>query len=420
MTFPKINNSTTTLLPWVEWALAALFVVFNYIQLVFPGLAAPNLPISFTANEGTLSTISAAYFYTYALLQIPVGIIVDRFGAKKPLFLAINCLAIGTLLFSVVNNPVYALIVRIIMGAGAAFSFLGCLKLIQEWFPARKFSTLVGMTNTAGMLGAASGPFIVWGINSVGWRECLVSLGIAQLVLAVLVWLIVYDRNIPSYNESKSVSRSINGKGKVGIVDMLCNKQFLLNATYATGMGLVFVAFGGLWGSSYIMKYYEIDSIHAADIGSFLFLGAILGSLFFGWLPDRIKSRKKPMVFAAFGGITSLSIMLYVNNLPIPIFTVILFLVGVFGSANIMSCEFAEVLYPKFAGLSIGISSTIFFAGSAFSQQIIGFLLEHHSSYVGIQSLSRISTSDYQFAFSSLIVFMLISVISSLLIKEPI
>ena len=99
------------------WLLSALFVVFNYIQQVFPNIAASKLIVSFSANEAALGNMTAAYFYTYALLQIPVGILVDRFNVKVPLFLAIICSATGALIFSVATDSTYALIARIIMGA---------------------------------------------------------------------------------------------------------------------------------------------------------------------------------------------------------------------------------------------------------------------------------------------------------------
>ena len=208
------------------WLLSALFVVFNYIQQVFPNIAASKLIVSFSANEAALGNMTAAYFYTYALLQIPVGILVDRFNVKVPLFLAIICSATGALIFSVATDSTYALIARIIMGAGAAFSFIGCLKLIQIWFSPAKFSTLAGITITAGMLGSAAGPAIAWSINVVGWQKCMIALGASQLVLAVLVWLFVMDHNGLNINSHKGVNASIDRQDNSGLVEMLCNCEF--------------------------------------------------------------------------------------------------------------------------------------------------------------------------------------------------
>ncbi len=390
------------------------------MQQIFPNVVATELMTSLSANENMLSSIAAAYFYVYAVLQIPAGMIIDRFNVKRPLILAITGSAIGALFFSVTNHPMNALIARLIMGAGAAFSFLGCLKLVQEWFPPSKFSTLAGMTNTAGMLGALCGSPIALAVNVVGWEKVMKMIGFAQLVLVVLVCIVLKDSIKPDLNVKTVDDISGNSEQKVGVFKMLRNKQVLLNAGFATGMSLIFVAFGGLWGSSYIMKYYEVDNVNAVNIGSILFIGAILGSLFFGWFSDKIRSRKKPMILAAFGGCVSLSVLLYTNHLSLPIFELALFLTGFFSSVNIVSYALARDIYPNFSGLSIGILSTIFYAGSATSQSLVGFLLEYHSVNQNVDNLDNLSVTDFKFALSSLVVFMMMSIVISFFIKESV
>jgi MFS family permease len=168
------------------------------------------------------------------------------------------------------------------------------------------------------------------------------------------------------------------------------------------------------------MKYYEVDNVNAVNIGSILFIGAILGSLFFGWFSDKIRSRKKPMILAAFGGCVSLSVLLYTNYLSLPIFELALFLTGFFSSVNIVSYALARDIYPNFSGLSIGILSTIFYAGSATSQSLVGFLLEYHSVNQNVDNLDNLSVTDFKFALSSLVVFMMMSIVISFFIKESV
>jgi len=123
-----------SILPWVIWVLAGLFVVFNYVQQVVPNIIAEDLSRSFHATESTLGNIAASYFYAYAILQIPVGLIVDRFGTRWPLVIAILAAGLGTLAFSRAQNSGTAQLARLAMGASAAFSFIGCLKLVDVLF----------------------------------------------------------------------------------------------------------------------------------------------------------------------------------------------------------------------------------------------------------------------------------------------
>jgi MFS family permease len=404
-------NHKPSLLPWLIWALSALFVVFNYVQQVVPNIIAAELTHAFNATESTLGNIAASYFYAYAILQIPVGLIVDRYGTRRPLVIAILSAGLGTLAFASAHGSGNAQVARLIMGASAAFSFIGCLKLVEEWFPPAKFSTLAGMTNTAGMIGAASGAPVAVLVKVIGWREAVAWMGAAELILAVLVFLIVRDRAAISHPAPETQTQS------GGMFGVLRNPQVWINAVYATSISLVFVAFGGLWGTSYIQKVYDLSAVAAAGAGSFLFLGGIAGSLFFGWYSDYLGRRKPPMVFAGVGALATMACLLYLPGIPLAGFKLGLFLVGFFSSANIVSYAVARDLYPKLAGLSIGFLSTCYFAGSAASQPLVGMLLEHSNpGSRGI--LAALTVGDYRYALSPLVGFMLVGLIASLLIRE--
>ncbi len=406
-------NRAAAAVPWSIWALSALFVVFNYIQQVVPDIMAADLTGAFKATEGTLGNIAAVYFYAYAILQIPVGLIVDRYGTRWPLIVAIVAAGLGTLAFSRADSSGSAEIARLVMGASAAFSFIGCLKLVQEWFPPARFSTLAGMTNTAGMLGAAGGAPVAALVDIVGWRATVAWMGWAELALAGLVLLVVRDRPQAAGDIAPAPAPRLRQ-----MVDLATNPQVWINAIYATGISLVFVAFGGLWGACYIEKAYGVAAAEAADAGSVLFLGGIAGSLFFGWFSDHLGRRKLPMVMAGLGALAAMAGLLYLPGLPLAGFGFCLFLVGFFSSANIISYAVARDLYPRLAGLSIGLLSTCYFAGSAASQPLVGMLLQQSLGGQKAGGLAALSAADYRYAFSPLVGFLALALIASLLIKE--
>ncbi|SKA30631.1 Sugar phosphate permease [Enhydrobacter aerosaccus] len=399
---------TAAVLPWAIWVLSALFVVFNYIHQVVPDIIAADLALAFKATDATLGNIAAIYFYAYAILQIPVGLIVDHFGTRRPLVVAILAAGLGALAFSRAGSSGDAELARLVMGASSAFSFIGCLKLVQEWFPPSRFSTLAGMTNTAGMIGAASGAPVASVVNVLGWRATVGWMGWAELALGVLVLLVVRDR-VQAGSHPEPAPRPAQ------MIGVLTDPQVWINAVYATSISLVFVAFGGLWGASYIEKAYGMSAIEAADVGSLLFLGGIAGSLFFGWWSDHLGRRKRPMVIAGVGALATMAALLYLPGLPILGFEAAIFLVGFFSSANIVSYAVARDLYPRLAGLSIGFLSTCYYAGSAASQPLVGMLLERSQAGGGLAALTA---ADYRVAFSPLVGFMAVGLVAALLIRE--
>lgn len=405
-------NLKSGLLPWLIWLLSALFVVFNYIQQVVPDVIGGDLIQAFRIGESPLGNIAASYFYAYAILQIPVGLIFDHHGAHRPLVIAIAVAGLATLGFALAPDAGSALTARLLMGASSAFSFIGCLKLVEEWFPHSRFSTLAGMTNTAGMLGAASGAPLAMLVNMSGWRGALCWIGIAELVIAALVFLIVRDRKGPAHKPGDGAPPTTRPLDCV--FRLVQNPQVWLNAIYATSISLVFVAFGGLWGGDYIQKAYHLTVEAAADVGSLLFLGGIAGSIFFGWWSDFLRRRKLPMIVAGFGALLTMAGLLYTPGLPLMGFKAGLFAVGFFSSANIVSYAVARDLFPGLAGLSIGFLSTCYYAGSAASQPLVGSLLQSASP----GSLASLTTANYRYAFSPLIICMGIGLVASLLIRE--
>ncbi len=149
----------------------------------------------------------------------------------------------------------------------------------------------------------------------------------------------------------------------------------------------------------------HLDSVHAALINSMVFVGAIPGSLFFGWFSDYIKRRKLPMLLAAIGAVLIMALMLYVHLPYWALYTTFL-LLGFFCSGNVVAYAYGLDIRPAgSAGVSLVFVNTCLIGGSALSQPIIGWLLQHsHQNFVK--------------AFSLVIICLVISLILACFLKE--
>jgi len=443
---------------WIVWGLSALFVVYNYLQQVVPGIIAPDLLLEFHVGAGELGSIAAPFFYAYALLQIPVGLTLDRFGPHRPLVAAVFVAALGSVLFAVSTSAGTAGLARLVIGAGAAFSFIASLKLVSNWFAPERFATLAGMTNTAGMIGAAGGgaPLALL-VAAIGWRASLGLLGVIGFALAVLILLFVrnYPAMSPDYprpelvrsrpatrtaegwregevSDDRSEARSVevrsdrtpttgteSGSLKNSLRTILASPQAWINALYATAISIVFVAFGALWGASYVERACGVSRFAASAAVSLLFLGAIPGSMFFGWVSDRIRSRKAPMLAAAVGGLTCMCALLYLPELSFTGLRLLLAALGFFCSANIVSYAVShDISSPRQAGLALGFLNTCFYAGSAISQPLVGKLLDLRSAARGAAGIESLTAGDFRFALSSVVAVLLLSLVAALLLEE--
>lgn len=402
---------------WIVWALSAIFVVLNYVQQVFPNVAAHELAHDFHVDKGDLGEIVGAYFLAYATLQIPVGYALDRLGVRILLSCAIAIAGVGALAFANAYTTEQAWMARLAMGTGAAFSFLGCLKLIQGWFPANQFSTLAGITSAAALVGAMGGiPLAALAIHQIGWRKSMAWMGYVDLVLALVVFLYVRDHSPTRPLVLAGVSQTTDATRQIR--PMLKDRQVWLNAIYATSISLVLIAFGGLWGASFIHKAYGISELRAADTASILFFGGMVGSIFFGWFSDYVGSRTKPMILAAAGGLITLSITFLDTLLPIDMFEVGLFFVGFFAGAGIISYTVAKELYKKSTGLSIGFLNTCYEAGNALVPTLLGFMIGYRMHATGVGDVAYTTAGDYRFALISLVIFVAIGLVAALCMRD--
>jgi sugar phosphate permease len=200
---------------------------------------------------------------------------------------------------------------------------------------------------------------------------------------------------------------------------IIANPQAWINALYATAISIVFVAFGALWGASYVEKACGVSRFAASAAVSLLFLGAIPGSLFFGWFSDRIRSRKAPMLAAAVGGLACMCALLYLPGLSFTGLRLLLAALGFFCSANIVSYAVShDISSARHAGLALGFLNTCFYAGSAISQPLVGRLLDLRSTARGAAAIESLTAGDFRFALSSVVAALLLSLVAALLLEE--
>lgn len=409
-------KSFVAILPWIIWIVGTLYFFFDYMNQVVPSVMADPLMKTFHVDATVMGTIAAVYFYVYAVMQIPVGLIVDHFGPHRSLGVAAIIATIGCILFSMSSSADTAMLTRMLVGAGACFSFVSCLKLISNWFPENRFGTMTGLTNIVGMIGAIVGVGPLSDLTiSIGWRHTNLVLAAVGAVICVLIFVLVRDhpyRAVPWHKNDEN-NRGIR-KSLIDLKHIFSNSQSWINGIYGAMINTAFTALGALWGAQYFQKLYNLSEAHAGTLSSMIFVGAIPGSFFFGWFSDKIQRRKPPMIIGACGGMIFIVMQLYVPNIPLWGSYVLMFFLGFFCSGNVVAYGLAHDIRPEgSAGVSLGFVNMCLIGGSSLFQPFIGWLLVFHASGVG-----KYSIQDYRFALSSIVVCLAITLITSLMIRE--
>ena len=181
-------------MPYFVFLLATAFYLYEFILQVSPSVMAAPMMKTFGVSASGFGFISAFYFYAYAPMQVPAGLLFDRYGPRKLMTCAIILCALGSVFFAATTNIMAAAAGRFLMGFGSAFSFIGALVLLSRWFEPTKFALFAGIAQFMSSLGAMFGerPLAIL-INAYGWRTASFILGGIGFILALLFWIFIRD-----------------------------------------------------------------------------------------------------------------------------------------------------------------------------------------------------------------------------------
>lgn len=357
------------------WGLAAFFYFYEIMLLVSPSVMLDDLTLAFKTSAEGLGSLAACYYYAYALMQIPVGLLMDKYGPRRLLTIASLLCAIGCVIFGFAPVLWIAEFGRFVMGIGGSFAVVGCLKLASLWFPLRRFALLTGIMVAIGMMGAAFGQAPVAKlVMNIGWRNSALLGALIGVVLAVVIACVIADHPFKSHLKySPALPKAHILHGLWSVMKM---PQVWIVSVYA---GLMFVpttGFGQLWGVPYFSERFHIEKDSAGLMVSMIFFGWIVGGPLYGWVSDHLGRRKLPMIFAAFstGGI--MTAILFAPLSPWEM-KVLMFLLGACSSGFILAFSLVrEINSPALTGTAIGFINTLNNASGALAQPVVGKLLD--------------------------------------------
>lgn len=407
---------------WYIFTILAVGYFLVYFHRLAPAVVAVDMMRDLSASGALMGLLGAAYFYPYALMQLPSGLLADSWGARHTITVFMLIAAAGSLLFALAPSALLAICGRTLVGLGVAMLFVSTLKVLTEWFSPHEFATMTGILFAIGGVGSlASAAPLAWASSWFGWRLVFVAIAVATLVLAALVWLVVRDRPAQlGFTEAPgSALRSEQSTPLLqGVKMVLTCRHFWPLASWFFFLCAIFFSFGGLWGGPYLQHVYALERSSSGNVLSMLSLGMIVGSPLLTWLSNRVFKARKPVIVASSGIslVLILPLVIWTAELPLWALAAICFGFGMFTSAVVViGFAAAKELFPlSIAGTSIGLINLFPFAGGAVMQPTLGAVLEGGGRVAGA------FTSDaYRNAFLVLTLCAVLALLSSLWIKEP-
>jgi sugar phosphate permease len=413
-------------LRWTSYMLVVVGYMLAFFHRMAPAAIATDLQRSFLASGTELGALAAAYFYTYTVMQIPVGVMADTLGVRKIVAIGAALAGVGSVIFGMADTLAIATIGRILVGLGVSSMFISLMKLNSVWFHDRHFGTIGGMSLLLGNLGAvlAATP-LVWAVSLTSWRNVFVAVGLFSIVLAVLVWFLVRshpgEAGLPSMREleGKEAHPPHHGHWYDGLLKIMKNRATWPGFWPNLGIGGSLFAFAGLWGVPYLRDVYGMERNVAANHTMLLLFSFAVGALLIGMLSDRIGKRVPVIV----GGIAVYVLcwlpLVLAWHMPASLGYLLFALMGLSAAGFTLTwASVKEVNPPALSGMATSVINTGGFLGAAVLQPLVGWAMDQGWDGRSLAGARVYSEQNYQLGLGIMLGFAIVGLLGAMTIRE--
>jgi MFS family permease len=395
---------------WITWGLGVAFYFSGFFHRMVPAVMADQLMVDFEIGATALGNFSSFYYYSYVAVQIPTGILADRWGPRKLLTGGTLLTSLGAFLFAFSPSIFIANLGRLIMGASIGVAWVSILKLSTRWFRPERFAISTGLALSLGVCGALSaGVPLRLMVEIFGWRPVIFGAGLITLLLAVSIWGFVRDdpgqKGYASF--ATSLTESSPGTGFSLLADLAkifrYKNTWLLTIIPSSLVGPL-LTFAGLWGVPYLTTHYHLTAVTSAAITSTLLIAWALGGPVLGAFSEKT-GRRKPLYFCSLGiALIGWVPVVFAPSYPLWFIISTLCLAGFGSGAIIIGFAFIKESVPSsLAGTVTGVCNMGMEMGPMLLQPAIGWILDRNW-HGGLENGIRIyDLSAYQLSFGLMI-----------------
>ncbi len=375
-------NRHTSPYRWVILALA----IFAYTVVIFhrmsPAVMADAIMLDLGVNAAFLGLLASAYFYPYAVLQIPSGIMSDTYSPRKLISFALALTCLGTFIFATAANGTIAFVGRLGVGIGCSLILMPAYKALADWFSQKIYVIIVSsvLAVAVGVASALAGAPLSYFVENFGWRLSTQGLTAITLVATVLTWFFFKDGTTTSREVETKVSSEPKLSVLASIKIILSKRNFWLLTLAFTVNAAILFSFVGLWAGLYYTNVVGLSRQEMSSLLSIAAIIAIVAPILFATVAAKLSSRKG-IIVASNAVFFAMMLYLFFNNGSFGSSEVFIWGIGlsiVLNSPAGLYMASARELFPKnIASTANGLLYSFAMFGSAVFQPLIGALLDN-------------------------------------------
>jgi len=382
-----------------------------------------DLSRDFGLSATSLGNLSAFYFYGYVAIQIPTGLLSDRWGPRKVLAAGAALTACGTLLFALAPSLPLANAGRLVIGLSAGVAFVAMMKLASHWMPAPQFAHATALALFIGTLGAtvAGAPLRI-AVDAFGWRGVMAASAAGTALVACAIWMVVRDdpreRGFQSYYATDT-----HGSGAPSIAAQLREvaryRITWLMLLVPGAFAAIILSFAGLWGVPFLVAHHGFDSRGAALVASAMLIAWSLGGLAFASISQRVGNRKGPITWGLVATAAAWAAVVFVPALPRAALIAALMACAVAAGATMLCFPLAKESVPvRLAGTVSGITNMGMMLGGMLMQPLVGVVLDSRWTGAMANGARVYDLQAYQRGFALMLAWVAVALAALAFVRE--
>lgn len=377
-----MNNSISsqkwahTVYPYFVFLLASLFYVYEFCLRVMPSTMTQQLMQHYNLTTYGLGLLVGLFYFAYTPMQIPAGLLYDRYRPRVLLAIGILLCAIANFIFGHSANLIAASLARLMIGFTSSFAFIGALLIASRWFAPSRFAALAGIVQMLGCLGAILGQApIAAMVSHYGWLTSINILSFIGVALSAMVyyWIRPNKKQINSHNSDQPQLSIITSLKRI-----THQGQTWWIAGYAFCCWAPISIFATLWGPSAIHLEYHNSMTAASALTSIIWVAIGIGSPLTGWLSNRFHNRRVPLIACSLAGLTAFTLFLLWPQPPYWLLITTLFIFGFSATSQVVTFGLVQDNQSDdVLGTAIGFNNMAVICGGVFLQPLVGLILYH-------------------------------------------
>lgn len=402
---------------WIVFASVLVTYLLMASQRTAPGLITNNLMEDFNLTASKIGLLMSIQFFVYTSLQIPMGILADRFGPNFFLIIGATLTGFGTVIYSLGTHDWILFIARILTGVGDATIWVNMMLILATWFHRKEFVRLVGFAGMTGSLGflLATVPYSMW-ISLYGWRATFFSIGLLLCFCGLSLYFVLVKNTKRRFEEQPVVEKEAGQREKTMVIvrKVFSNRQSW--ALFFCHFGVVggYVGFISSWAVPYMTNLYEMTSSEASQLIMLGLIGALIGAPLMSWISSSLETIRKPYIMVHTIVLLSWCTFLLVNGHPsLSLLSLLFFIIGFgYGASALSFAAVRQSFSIKENGIVSGFVNTGGFLSAVLLPILFGYILDYFHLTAGNLA------DGYYYGFITPVIFSVMGIIGIFCYKE--